>query len=144
MKKDPVNILIETVKRSKKDLNDFHHDNYHMILGMMGELGELSDALKKHLAYGREVDWVNVKEEVGDLLFYLIGFCLDNNLDLAEIAEMNSSKLKSRYPDGFSEKRATERDTTKEKKVMVSVRSSSGKKLPREEEKRLLEELGYR
>jgi len=50
---------------SKKD------DFYHMGRGVFTEVGELIDAFKKHHAYGKKLDVVNVKEEVGDLLWYI-------------------------------------------------------------------------
>ena len=43
----------------------------HASLGLIGECGELADAWKKHIIYGRELDLENVIEELGDLRFYL-------------------------------------------------------------------------
>ena len=45
----------------------------HMKLGSAGEAGELLDALKKNLIYGKELDTANVVEELGDSLFYAVG-----------------------------------------------------------------------
>ena len=46
----------------------------HMLMGMMTEVGELTDQFKKNLAYGKDIDWVNVKEEIGDLMWYVSEF----------------------------------------------------------------------
>jgi len=48
-------------------------DTIHMLLGMSTEIGELQDAFKKKIAYGKKIDWKNVKEEVGDLFWYIAG-----------------------------------------------------------------------
>ena len=42
----------------------------HAAIGCVTESGELLDALKKQIFYGRELDVVNVKEEAGDILWY--------------------------------------------------------------------------
>ncbi|MCK5342142.1 MAG: hypothetical protein KAR20_01995 [Candidatus Heimdallarchaeota archaeon] len=54
-------------------LGDPRLDKIHMILGMSTELGEFQDVFKKHLAYKKEIDWRNVKEEIGDTLWYVAG-----------------------------------------------------------------------
>jgi hypothetical protein len=47
----------------------------HAAIGICTEVGELQDALKKELIYGKPIDPVNVLEECGDVLWYLaIGF----------------------------------------------------------------------
>jgi len=43
----------------------------HALLGLLDESGELASAFKKKIGYGRELDVVNVKEEIGDGLFFL-------------------------------------------------------------------------
>ena len=120
----------------------------HMTLGMVTEAGELADAFKKHIAYNADIDWVNVEEELGDLMFYISAFCFMNNLDFEKILERNLAKLRVRYPDKFSEKRAKKRNLKKEREVLghihATVQSASGKKLPKDEETRILRELGYK
>lgn len=43
----------------------------HAVLGMLGELGELADAWKKHWIYSQPLDLGNILEELGDFAFYL-------------------------------------------------------------------------
>jgi len=43
----------------------------HALLGIITEIGELADNTKKQLGYGKSIDIVNVKEEVGDVMFYI-------------------------------------------------------------------------
>jgi hypothetical protein len=47
----------------------------HMGLGVIGEWGELVDAIKKSAIYGKPLDTVNLTEEVGDVTWYMAGYC---------------------------------------------------------------------
>ena len=71
----------------------------HAALGIAGEAGELVDAIKKHVIYGKTLDLANVREEIGDLRFYLEALC--NVLDLNDqtIIQENINKLAKRYKD---------------------------------------------
>jgi len=93
-------------------------DDIHMIFGMSTEIGELQDVYKKHIAYKKNIDWINVEEEIGDIMFYLASFCRINNFDLEEILETNVKKLESRYPDKFTEYHALNRDLSKEREIL--------------------------
>lgn len=75
----------------------------HFTVGLSTEASELLDAYKKARWYKRELDTTNMKEEIGDLLWYLIQLCdeLDYSLDQAKVD--NIEKLKKRYPDGFKD-----------------------------------------
>jgi NTP pyrophosphatase (non-canonical NTP hydrolase) len=101
-------------------LSNIQADNFHMLLGMITEIGELSDAFKKDLAYKKNIDWVNVKEELGDLMFYVASFCRINNLDLGEILKLNVQKLEFRYPEKFLQERALNRDLDTETIILES------------------------
>jgi NTP pyrophosphatase (non-canonical NTP hydrolase) len=90
-------------------------DNIHMVLGMQTETAELSDVFKKHLAYNKPIDWVNAKEEIGDLMWYISNFCRINNINLEEIMQTNIEKLKIRFPDKFSQENAINRNLEKER-----------------------------
>lgn len=47
----------------------------HAQLGMVTEVGELGDAIKKHFIYGKPFDKVNALEEIGDFCWYLNLYC---------------------------------------------------------------------
>lgn len=68
-------------------------------LGIAGEAGEVADLIKKHLGHGHDLDWDKLREELGDVLWYVA--CLADRLGfkLAEVAAANVEKLKRRYPD---------------------------------------------
>lgn len=82
----------------------------HAAIGLAGESGELIDTVKKHLIYGKELDLENVKEELGDILFFAAMAANALGVSLEEIAESNFAKLSKRYPNGvFTQKDAIER-----------------------------------
>lgn len=74
--------------------------NYSM--GLCGEVGELVDLLKKMLYHGKDVDPVEIKLELGDVLYYLTAICNMLGFELDLVALNNNAKLMARYPDGFS------------------------------------------
>ena len=79
-------------------------------LGLAGESGEVIDIIKKHLYHGHAVDREKMKEELGDVLWYLtmLGGLVD--VSLTDIMEYNVHKRKERYPEGFSRERSVNRD----------------------------------
>lgn len=93
-------------------------DNIHMIFGMQTEISEITDVFKKNLAYQKQIDWVNIKEELGDLMWYIVNFCTFNNINLEECMEINIQKLKQRYPEGFNIDKAVNRNLEAERKLL--------------------------
>lgn len=90
----------------------------HAAMGIATEAGEFMDPLKKALFYGKEVDEVNLKEEIGDILWYIGIACdaLDTTVEL-EMARV-LAKLQVRYPDKFEDYLATNRDLAAERTVL--------------------------
>jgi len=109
------------VMRTLKRLESTRMDNLHLVLGMATEVGELLDVFKKYIAYGKEIDWINAQEEVGDLLYYIFAFCSINKLDFEKICEQNFSKLKIRYPEVYTDQSALERDLTEERRILKEL-----------------------
>ena len=105
-------------ERTCPDLGSDIANNNHMLMGMVTEVGELVDAYKKHYAYGKALDKVNVAEEIGDLLWYVANFCRMNNIDLEEQLDININKLKARYPRKFDSDKAINRDLSVERKIL--------------------------
>jgi NTP pyrophosphatase (non-canonical NTP hydrolase) len=56
-------------KRTWSPVND--DDLLHCVMGLSTEANELLDALKKSIFYGRELDVRNLKEEMGDIEYYM-------------------------------------------------------------------------
>ena len=63
-------LALRTAKQLPHDLQVQHAQ-----LGMLTELGELGDAIKKHFIYGKPFDKVNALEEIGDFCWYLNLYC---------------------------------------------------------------------
>lgn len=78
-------------------------------LGINGESGEVAELIKKHIGHGHELDVNKVGKELGDVLWYIqeISWIIGYPLEL--VAKDNIAKLKSRYPEGFSEERSVNR-----------------------------------
>ena len=82
----------------------------NMILGISGETGEIADIMKKYLYQGHQLDRDSVKEELGDVMFYIANLCNVLQMDLKEIIEGNYYKLLERYPNGFEVERSVNRE----------------------------------
>ena len=93
-------------------------DDLHMVLGMQTEAAEIADVYKKTIAYRKPLDFVNIKEEVGDLMWYVANLCNMNGWDLREILDTNIAKLEARYPEKFTEEQAINRDLGAERQVL--------------------------
>lgn len=78
------------------------HDLLHGVIGMMTEVGELLDACKKALYYGKPLDMENVAEEIGDIRFYAQLAMQGAGTTPEEVDAANIQKLKKRYPEGFN------------------------------------------
>lgn len=112
---------VDLAENTRSKLDTTLLDNIHMALGLVTEAGELADVFKKNLAYGKEIDWINVQEEMGDLVWYLAGLCNINGFDLEKILENNIKKLKTRYPNKFSFKSAIDRNLEKEREILEEL-----------------------
>ena len=82
----------------------------HALLGMMGEVGEISSIYQKTYQ-GHEMDYAHLKKEVGDLLWFIAEYCTACRWELEEVMALNIEKLRARYPDGFETERSLNRKT---------------------------------
>jgi hypothetical protein len=55
----------EAALRTARENVPSYHDLLHGGMGVATEAGELLDVIKKHHAYGKEIDLVNLREEIG-------------------------------------------------------------------------------
>lgn len=101
--------LCKVASSGELDMTNFQLDVTHAMIGICTETGELQDALKKHWVYSQDFNRDNVKEEIGDLLFYVQALCNATDLTLEECMLHNESKLKKRFPEGYSDRAAGER-----------------------------------
>ena len=59
----------------------------HAQIGMVTELGELGDLLKRKLAYGKAFDSVNLLEECGDYLWYFVLYCDEKRIHMGVLED---------------------------------------------------------
>lgn len=90
----------------------------HASMGLCTEAAEFQDALKKVIFYGKSLDKVNLKEELGDMLWYMAIAMDALNTDFESEMIRNIEKLRVRYPDKFNDSDAENRDTEAERKVL--------------------------
>lgn len=93
----------------------------HASMGIQTESGELTDTLKKHIFYGQPLDIDNIKEELGDLLWYVALACNALDLKLSDILEANIKKLQTRFPDSFTEHDAKEENRDREREQAAAA-----------------------
>lgn len=65
--------LKEYIEATRRTWNyqDPEKDLEHAALGIVSEVGELLNAYKKNVGYGKELDLINIKEELGDIHFFI-------------------------------------------------------------------------
>ena len=90
----------------------------HGMIGLCTETGELQDAIKKNLIYGKHLDVTNIVEEVGDVTWYLAIILSACGSSFEEAFAKNIAKLKARFPDKFTEELALNRDLDAERAAL--------------------------
>lgn len=111
---------------SERTLIDKGHEMnlLHAAIGIGTEAGEMLDAFKRKLFYGKELDVVNVKEELGDLIWYMAILMRELDLDFHEILQLNIDKLRARFPEKFTENHALNRDLEVERNILEGKNNS--------------------
>lgn len=67
------------------------------VLGLAGETGECCDIVKKFKYQGHTLDKEHLKDELGDVLWYLAETASGLGITLEEVALYNLEKLHKRY-----------------------------------------------
>lgn len=93
-------------------------DLLHAAIGMSTESGEFLDALKKHLFYGKPLDFVNLAEELGDMCWYVAVALNALGLTFEDVQQSNINKLRARYPEKFTAELAENRDLVAERTLL--------------------------
>ena len=99
--------FVESLENNDLDLSDTR--TLHAILGIAGEAGELTDLVKKSIVYHQTLDRQKLKEELGDLFHYTAMLLSSQGWSFEDIFETNATKLRVRYPNGFTYKDAIAR-----------------------------------
>ena len=93
----------------------------HGAMGAATESGELVDSIKRNLFYGKELDIINLVEEIGDILWYLSILLDCVNSSFEEAMRKNIDKLRVRYPNKFTNSEAINRDLAKEREQLQRI-----------------------
>ena len=88
----------------------------NLLLGIAGETGELLDLLKKKYFHGKVVEKETIRDEIGDILWYIARISDYYGFTLEDFMQANIEKLMKRYPEGFNVVASEERkDIVKDK-----------------------------
>jgi len=93
-------------QESRKTWNEIpmDHSIVYPTMGMVNEAGEVAGKVQKIFRdRGGEITVVDreaLKQELGDVLWYMAQICTELNLSLQEVAEANLTKLFSRLERG--------------------------------------------
>ena len=99
-------------KKCLKTWSNMGDNIEHCAYGLVTESSEIMDMFKKHKFYGRDFNMVNLKEELGDLLYYIHILCNKIDYSIEQCRKDNIEKLAKRYPDKFED--VITRDVKKE------------------------------
>ncbi|WP_026486821.1 nucleoside triphosphate pyrophosphohydrolase family protein [Caldanaerobius polysaccharolyticus] len=95
--------------RTKPEYKDFEEQIDNACLGLVGEVGEVVDVVKKWLYQGHQLDRRKVGEELGDILWYIALMADALGITMNDIGQQNIKKLLERYPNGFETNRSVHR-----------------------------------
>lgn len=70
-------------------------------MGLSGEAGEVLDHMKKVRFQGHKLEdhQAKIKEELGDVMWYMAKLCRELEIDFWDMLEQNIRKLEKRYPN---------------------------------------------
>ena len=100
----------------------------HSFIGMLGELGEIADAWKKHTIYEQPLDKKNILEELGDFRFYLQVGLTELNQIYEEVVKHRNVPIDFQSWDHLklflrtAERISTVRDMVDEKQTRAELR----------------------
>ena len=90
----------------------------HVGAGLQTEAAEFNEALYDYLLHGRDLDHVNLSEELGDVCWYVGIGCRILGVTLSALLRQNIAKLFQRFRGKFCYKRVDKRDLSGERAVL--------------------------
>lgn len=81
-----------------------HKDLAHVVTGLSGEAGEVSELLKKEVFRGKEKSIEEWTSELGDVLWYLMATATIKGINIEDIWKCNCQKLEDRRKKGMKGK----------------------------------------
>lgn len=91
---------------------------FHSIVGIATEGTELVEAVYKSEFNNQAIDDVNVREELFDVLWYLLTAHDKMNVSVEGTLNMGFDKLRARFPDKFTDDAAINRDVDAERRIL--------------------------
>lgn len=81
-----------------------HNELFHLLLGLVGEAGEISEKMKKivrdYNSDESKIDAADLQKELGDVLWYVAVLADYFDIKLDDVATQNIEKLASRQSRG--------------------------------------------
>ncbi len=106
----------------KTEPEKFSLDRYdrllHAGIGIATESGEFLDALKRAGYSGKAVDVVNMREELGDMLWYIALAMKALDTDFETEMERNIAKLRTRHGEEFDINKNDDRNLEAEREIL--------------------------
>lgn len=104
--------LVEYQNEANKTIPDGMKESEvidNAVYGVIGEVGELVDIIKKYKFQGHTLDREHAKLELGDILWYVSEMAFGLGITLEDIAWSNINKLRARYGEKFSSEKSQHR-----------------------------------
>jgi NTP pyrophosphatase (non-canonical NTP hydrolase) len=95
------------------------------VVGLCNDAGEVCTQVKRHVEYGEPLDRLAVLEDCGDVLWRICQVLKGAGWTLEEAMEANLRKLRARYPDGFTDDRAANRDAAAELNAILAAKEAA-------------------
>lgn len=92
----------------------------HHAMGISTEAGEGVDIYKKAMAYGKVIDPNHLREELGDLIWYVAHLAHIYGWSMEDLMQVNVNKLRARYGDRFTAHAALNRDLDREAIILAA------------------------
>ena len=110
---DPPLTLAEYERLASRTLNSSLGHEQRLLdatAGLAEEAGEVLGLVRKHAFMHHELDVARLTTELGDALWCLTAAAGALGVSLEEVAATNLSKLRRRYPAGYSDEASVRRD----------------------------------
>lgn len=106
------------------NFEELYNNEYQVLIqGYLFEwsklIGRIANLEKRKLAYKKDIPMEELKDLVNRLIYLMKFQCRIKGWDIKKILGTNIAKLKKRYPDGFKEYDALNRDLDGELKILT-------------------------
>ena len=100
----------EDVVYNNKNFNVERLKIINALLGLSGEVGEVTDLVKKAYFQGHTLDKQDLCKEIGDVFWYLNLLCQALDISFSQVMETNIIKLRKRYGEHFEANKSINRE----------------------------------